>query len=466
MEYIKIDKIIVKDNVRKDYGDLTELTSSIKEYGIRKPLELNKIGELVDGFRRLKAAKAAGLTEVPYFVNDSKVDNTTEQILSGILSKNLNPVEEGQAFVKYMAENKLSVKIFSLKISKSEGYVQKRIEIATLPKEITDELVAGKIEIGHALLLKKMPEPEAKKYLKDIIKDKMSVSGAIENAKYGAARLGDAPFNKDQCKGCKFNGSEQSELFETGKVLSGTCMNKGCYSKKMSEYVKTLKEKYKDVLVDKCPAGYLLGSSWEAEQRGITEAYKKKCRETKENYAVTIDDSYGITIREYFKPKPKKETEKTSSVKGEVREQKLEKKIEEFKTKWLMNKCAETIKPGTKEAKVLAMLEMDGSIEVSKAFKMEEKDIDKHIAESGLKALYGMGMKDLIIATGFNGVDIKKQFIITEEFLNMHTKDQLQQLIKELGIKTDQEFNDVKKEELINFILDSNTKGKIPKILN
>jgi hypothetical protein len=312
-----------------------------------------------------------------------------------------------------------------------------------------------------------MPEPDAKKYLKEILKEKWSVSESQERAEYaGGGKLSDAPFNKEQCKGCKFNGSEQSELFETGKILNGTCMNKGCYAKKVGEFVKEIKEKYKDVLVDKCPVGYLLGSSYEAEQRGITEAYKKKCKESKENYAVTIDTSYGIVIREYFKPKPKKETEKSSGAKEEVREQKLGSKIQEFKTKWLMNMCEKTIKPGTKESKVLSMLRMDMSIDVSKAFKMDEKEIDKRIAECGLRALYGMGMKDLILATGYNGVDIKKQFVITEEFLNLHTKDQLIQLIKELGLKTEQEFNDVKKDDLVSFILDGNTKGKIPKILN
>ena len=248
METIQIDKIVIKDNVRKDYGYLTEMAASIKEHGVRKPVELNKKNELVDGFRRFKAAKAAGLTDIPYFYNDEKIDNTTEQILSGIFSKNLNPVEEGQAFVKYMAEHKMPIKELAKKISKSEGYVQKRIEIATLPKEITDELIAGRIEIGHALLLKKMPEPDAKKYLKEIIRDGMSVARARTNAQYKGTKLSSAPFDKEQCKGCKFNGSEQSELFETGKILNGTCMNKGCYSKKMQDYIKEIKEKYKDAI--------------------------------------------------------------------------------------------------------------------------------------------------------------------------------------------------------------------------
>jgi len=71
---IKISKIVVKENIREeDYGDLTELTASIKENGIRQPIELNSKNELIDGHRRLKAAKAADLKEIPYFINDAEV---------------------------------------------------------------------------------------------------------------------------------------------------------------------------------------------------------------------------------------------------------------------------------------------------------------------------------------------------------------------------------------------------------
>ena len=475
METIKIDKIIIKDNIRKDYGELTEMTASLKEHGMRKPVELNKRNELVDGFRRIKAAKAAGMEDIPYFYNDDKIDNTTEQILSGIFSKNLNTVEEGQAFVKYMAEHKILIKELAIKLSKTEGYVQKRIEIATLPKEITDEIVAGRLEIGHALLLKKMPEPEAKKFMKTIIQEKWHVEEARDRLQYeGGGKISEAPFNKEQCKGCKFNGSEQSELFETGKILNGVCMNKGCYAKKMSDYVKDLREKYKDVIVDKVPAGYIRSDSYEAKERGLTKAYMDKCRETKENYAVMIDDSYayGIHVNEYFKPKAKKESakskegirEETPNAKDEVREQKLETRIEQFKSMFLIGKCKETIVPWSKEAKALAMIEMNPGIEVKKAFSMTEKEIDKKIAESSLHALMGMGLKNLIIATENNGVDIKKHFVITEEFLKIHTKDQLLSLMKELKIKSDVvDESTLKKEDLIRNILDDDIKGKIPK---
>lgn len=464
---IDIDKIQVKDNIRKDYGDLTELTASIKEHGVRKPLQLGADNELIDGHRRLRAAKAAGLTKVPYFYADNKIDKTTDQIIGGIFTKNLNPVEEGKAFKKQMLSEKIDSDYLAKMISKRPDYVKKRLVIADMPKEIQDELAAGKIEIGHALLLAKMPEVDAKKFCREIIRENKSVAEARDCT--GGKRLSESPFDKEECKDCKYNGSKQAELFETGKILNGVCLNKGCYVKKYQEHVKILKEKYKGSIFNgseyEMPKGYIEGDSeYNCKEHGITEAYKAKCRETKENYLVRIDDSYGrLQVREYFKAKPKKIDEKPEKQQEAQRKEVLGNKIEEFKTEWLKQQCQKTIKSGTREAKVLTLLELDGSNDPKEVFKLTEKELDKRICEQSMGALINMNMRDLLICTEQNGVDIKTQFQITKEFLELHTKAQLLDLIKELKIKTDQEYDDVKKEDLISFIMNADIKGKVPK---
>lgn len=499
MEYIQIDKIIVEDNVRKDYGDLTELTASIKEHGVRKPLELNSLHQLVDGFRRLRAAKAAGLTEVPYFYNSNTIDNTTEQILSGIFSKNLNAVEEGHAFVKYMKENKVTTKDLAKRLSKTEGYIQKRIEIVTLPKEITDEIISKRLEIGHALLLKKMPEPEAKKFMKDIIREGWNVAESKNRAQYDGQELNRAKFDKEQCKGCKFNGSEQSELFETGKILNGKCMNPGCYMKKTQELIKQLKEKYKDVLYtgDKyTPDGYVDAEyEWDLKNAGIDKAYMTQCRKEKLNYLVkiTVDGE----VKEYFKKPTKKEKfkaeTKAGNAEGNVKQEpRNTNSLQEFKTNFLIEKSKELMEPGSKNAKVLAIVQILSRLnynemdlvkkdlntvipgygdyavpKVSKILEAREPALDKALMILSSSAYRRLGAKGLIEFTENVGVDLKKHFVITEDFLKIHTKDQLLQMIKDLGIKTAQEYDDVKKDDLIKYILDKKeqTKGKVPKTL-
>ncbi len=77
-------------------------------------------------------------------------------------------------------------------------------------------------------------------------------------------------------------------------------------------------------------------------------------------------------------------------------------------------------------------------------------------------------MKELLEVSKNFGVNMKKHFVITEEFLKIHTKAQLMQMILELGFtsKEGKIEADAKKEEIISFILDHDTKGKVPKTLN
>jgi len=204
MQRIKISDVKIKDNVRKDYGDLTELTASIKSHGIRVPIELNKDNELVDGYRRCKAAIKAGLTKIPFYRSEDNLDRTTAQLIAGIFSKNLNPIEEGRAFkelikVTEVLDLKDPVKELSKRISKSKLYVERRLKLIELPQEVKDALIKSKIQLGHALLLSRLPKSNSAKYLRDIVRNKLSVERAKEELEWGefSIRLFDACFNKN-----------------------------------------------------------------------------------------------------------------------------------------------------------------------------------------------------------------------------------------------------------------------------
>lgn len=310
MQEIEISKITIKDNVRKDYGDLTGLTASIRENGVRVPVEIDSNNELIDGHRRIKAAQAAGLTKIPYFVNDKAIPKTKMQIISGIFNEKLNPLEQGEAFRKYMAESKITAAQIAGQIGKTKDYVEKRLVLVNLPEEVKKELIGQRIQIGHALLLAKMPKPQAVEYLRDIIKAERGVENAKDNLQWASNKLKVAPFETESCKECKYNGAVQSELFETGKILTGMCLNPSCYGKKVTEFVKAKKEEYKDVLFQgqddyETPKGYIVSDSYLAKDKGITEAYMKKCRKDKENYLMTVMKDG--KIREFFRPPSRKE---------------------------------------------------------------------------------------------------------------------------------------------------------------
>ncbi len=488
MQTIQIEKIKIGENVRADYGDLTELAASIRINGVRNPVELSSEAELIDGFRRVKAAIAAGLTEVPYFVNEQVMGKTKSQMISGIFQMNLNPIEEGRAFKKYMDEKRLTAKGLSTIIQKTEQYIEKRLVLVNLPEDVKRALIEKKILMGHALLLARFTKQDSSKYLRDIIRNRRSVEDAKEGLEYSSfsARLVEAKFDTKPCKECKYNGSVQSELFETGKVLNGTCMNPGCFKKKVKELIKQRKEEFKDVLFKgdqyETPKGYKdVKYSYDLEEKGITKSYMSKCRKDKENYLVRIKEDG--SIQEFFKIPTKKEKADGSKNPEKAKEKAsmdtLEIKVNEFKKNFLIKKSKELMVPGTKEAKALTLINLMKSAdwyerdEFNKVFKIKnikeiygfrELTIETAISYLSRKALRLVDLKELIEISRNFKVDVKKHFEITEDYLKMYTKDQLGNLMKELDLK-DTLKPGLKKDELIDHILKQNLKRKVPKIM-
>jgi ParB/RepB/Spo0J family partition protein len=495
MKTIEIEKIKLKENVRTDYGELTELSASIKAHGLRNPVELNNKNELIDGYRRVKAAKAAGLKEVPYFVNETKVEKTTAQLISGIFQKNLNPVEEGRAFEKYIKDNKSNVKNLSKILSKKEVYIEKRLKIANLPAEIQKSLIEGKILMGHALLLAKLPKNESMRLMKQIISRKQSVEDAKESLVYSeySGDLKKVKFDKSACKECPYNGNQQTELFETGSILNGKCMNPVCYMKKLNEFIKLKKKEYAGVLFEterewETPSGYVDGvNDWQCKDKGITEAYKEKCRKNKENYLVKITKEG--EIKEYFRIPAKKEnsTEAQTEKIEEKRESNLSAKVNVYKTQFLIEKTLGELKSRTIQAKALQTLRMIqeiGSVEMEdiaalenmtkkgeysmceidlkKIFNAKEDELEDAMTAMSAYALDRLALKELIEVSRNFGVDVKTHFQIDKEYLELHTKDQLNALIVELKLQPAEE---TKRDEIIQHILNQDLKGKIPNII-
>ncbi len=517
MKKISIEKIGIKENIRKDYGDLTELTASIKEHGMRNPVEINMQNELVDGFRRIKAAKAAGLTEIPYFINEDEIDRTSSQLLAGIFQKNLNPIEEGKAFRVYLDREKIKEEDLAKKISKRVNYIQKRLILARLSEDVQKALIDGKILMGHALLLARLTKQDSTSYLRTIIQQKYSVESAREDLSYSdiSPKLSEANFNKTECKDCQYNGSKQSELFETGKILNGKCLNRGCFQKKVKQFVKEKRDEFKDVLYEpksssyySGPKGYVGSHEWDCKSKGVDKKYMQDCRnQGKEFWLVQIKDDGEII--EYFKipskTKPKEGTKQATAaeeVREEKREQVLGVKIHEFKRQFLINKTKSMMKPESKETKSLALLQMikrldwneienvkidlqriipsifkksdyGNSINVKEIFNANSIKLDAAIRILSQLVLPKVDMKELIEISRNFKVDIKKHFEITEDFLKLHTKDQLIELIEEFKLYVSADdpkvkevaTGNIKKGELISHILNQNLKGRIPKVM-
>ena len=137
--------------------ELEELCQSIKEQGILQPLlvrEENDGFQLIAGERRLRAAKRAGLTQVPVIikrVNDSKLLELS--IVENIQRANFNPIEESEAYHRLITEFNLTQDQAATRVGKSRSAVANFLRLRQLPEQIKASIQEGALTMGHARAL-------------------------------------------------------------------------------------------------------------------------------------------------------------------------------------------------------------------------------------------------------------------------------------------------------------------------
>ncbi len=141
-------------------ASILELSESIKEKGVILPLTVvaskEKDGEyiLVAGERRLEAAKLAGFDEVPAVIKILDAQDMAEMaIIENIHRKDLNPIEEGYAFLRLNNEFNLTLDQIASKLSKTRSYVENKIRITKLPQIIQNAIAVGEITENHGRAL-------------------------------------------------------------------------------------------------------------------------------------------------------------------------------------------------------------------------------------------------------------------------------------------------------------------------
>lgn len=157
-----------------DEEKLRELAASIKEFGIVQPLVVRKKGEafeLVAGERRLRAAKLAGLANVPVVIKDYDDTKMMEiALIENIQRHDLNPIEEAQGLRRLMSEFKLTQEQVAEKVGRSRVAVTNILRLLNLPQEIQNEIINGTLTMGQAKQLLGLPKKEQQlKVAKSII---------------------------------------------------------------------------------------------------------------------------------------------------------------------------------------------------------------------------------------------------------------------------------------------------------
>jgi len=160
--------------------ELEELSQSIKEQGIIQPLLIRKDDdgyELVAGERRLRAAKMAGLTQVPVIVKSvTDADLLEMSIIENIQRQDLNPLDESEAYHRLLIEFNHTQDQVAKRIGKSRSAVANILRLRQLPEQIKATIMDGTLSMGHArALLGAESKAQQNAIWKTVVSKKLSV---------------------------------------------------------------------------------------------------------------------------------------------------------------------------------------------------------------------------------------------------------------------------------------------------
>ena len=172
-----------------DEDSLNDLADSIKQHGMIEPLIVKKsengFYNIIAGERRWRAARIAGLKEVPVIVKDY----TSQQIMEVALIENLqredlNPIEEAEGLNQMIKTYGLTQAEVSKSVSKSRPYITNALRLLKLPEAIKEYVVEGQLTTGHARALLAIEDEEKQMLLcRKVIEDGLSVRKIEELAK-------------------------------------------------------------------------------------------------------------------------------------------------------------------------------------------------------------------------------------------------------------------------------------------
>jgi len=154
------------DQPRKQFDEdaLLELSESIRNFGVLQPLVVakrDKFYEIIAGERRWRAAKLAGLKEIPIIVKDFSEEEIVEvALIENIQRENLNAIEEAIAYQRLMNEFELKQDEVAEKVAKSRSAIANTLRLLQLEKRVQDMVVEEMISSGHARTLLGIKDPD------------------------------------------------------------------------------------------------------------------------------------------------------------------------------------------------------------------------------------------------------------------------------------------------------------------
>lgn len=170
-----LDPELLKPNPhqpRKEFESeaLQELSASIQEHGIIQPIIVEEVGDgtyyIIAGERRTRAARLAGLKQVPVVVKKFSEERKLEvALIENIQRENLNPIEEAQAYHDLMVLGNLSQEEVATRVGKNRSTVANSLRLLKLPEDMSSSLSNGAISAGHARAILSVVNPSDQRIL-------------------------------------------------------------------------------------------------------------------------------------------------------------------------------------------------------------------------------------------------------------------------------------------------------------
>lgn len=166
---LPMDQVLPSDGQPRQVFDetgLEELASSIRQHGILQPIVVRRRAahqyEIVAGERRWRAAQRAGLDQIKAVISDvAEKDTLTLALVENIQRRDLNPIEEAEAFQRLHAEMGFNQSDIAKAVGKDRATVANALRLLKLPQAVQQLVLDGVLTMGHARALLSLNEPKA-----------------------------------------------------------------------------------------------------------------------------------------------------------------------------------------------------------------------------------------------------------------------------------------------------------------
>lgn len=508
---VNVKKVVDPNNYRKamDKQAMDELVASIQAKGILQPLLVRKKNgkyEVVAGRRRLKAALAAKLKDVPIIVKDASDAEALElSIIENSQREDPNLIDEAEGFRRLIDVGKHTAKTLVDKTGKSMKYVATRLRLAALPKDIQKKIrtkmEAGEIGVGHALLVTRLKNQANMNDFIERLDDEMTVKSAQWKLDEYSTKMSSVPFDISQCETCPARTKNQAQLFPEVKG-NDECMDESCFKGKSFDFYKTHYAKFENegfkVLRDEKEIKKMLSgkNAFEIDPEGWDKPKKykimcKKCKEHHVYFLIIAKDNHGektalrgeICLNRKCYNKMNGYAQAADSGNGSrlVRDNSHMKRVHTnaVRDRFLHAELPSKVKASTVVTRRLAIFHIlrhldhidgfeellqENCTELKKGLyqailSIPEKKLMDVLTKAVLLNIPNTGSNVLLQAAPEAGMDVHRDFKMDEAFLKSKTKAELMDMAKSLKFKGPEAS--MKKTGMIVAIMENDLTGKI-----